>query len=108
MASWAAASRAAGAAARHAYASLSKGSAPASLGGARRGFAAGGGKGVTYEGLTMHEAAPWQKFFGEGLTGLMWFWVLYRMRHDYDTFIFGHAQHFEHEIAHEKEHGGHH
>lgn len=36
------------------------------------------------------------------------FWIFYRLRCDYDTFLFGHAQHFEHELAHEEEGGGHH
>eukprot|EP00212_Chloropicon_laureae_P009513 CAMPEP_0197490498 /NCGR_PEP_ID=MMETSP1311-20131121/5034_1 /TAXON_ID=464262 /ORGANISM="Genus nov. species nov., Strain RCC856" /LENGTH=115 /DNA_ID=CAMNT_0043035025 /DNA_START=38 /DNA_END=385 /DNA_ORIENTATION=+ len=73
-----------------------------------RSFAAGGGKGETFEGLTVHEASTWHKVLAQGFGGVMWFWILYRFRHDYETFLFGHAEHFEHELAHEKEGGSHH
>merc|ERR1712216_525761 len=70
----------------------------------RRTFASGT-KGHTYEGVTVHEASNWHKILSQGFGGVMWFWIFYRFRHDYDTFLFGHAQHFEHELAHEKEGG---
>mmetsp|Transcript_1541 Transcript_1541/g.3379 ORF Transcript_1541/g.3379 Transcript_1541/m.3379 type:complete len:103 (+) Transcript_1541:22-330(+) len=71
-----------------------------------RTFAAGGqhGEGVTHAGLTLHKPTGWHVYFAQGLSGLMWFWVFYRFRQDYDTFLFGHAQHFEHEDEHGEEH----
>ena len=91
--------------------------------------AAGGhhGEGVTYAGLTMHKPGRWHVIGGEAMAGLMWFWILYRGYHDWNTFAvrrllpasrclslprltacclaqFGHAAHFEHSL-HEEEHG---
>ncbi|QDZ22042.1 hypothetical protein HOP50_06g45840 [Chloropicon primus] len=68
---------------------------------------AAGGKGETFEGVTIHHASNWHKFGAQAFGGVMWFWIFYRLRNDFDTFMFGHAQHFEHEMEHEKE-GGHH
>eukprot|EP00887_Chlorella_sp_A99_P008109 scaffold12.g8109.t1 len=73
----------------------------------RRAYASGGHghhDSVTYEGLTIHKPASWHVYAGQGFAGLMWFWVFYRLYNDWDTFIHGHAAHFEHEL-HEGEHG---
>merc|ERR1712037_743948 len=51
-----------------------------------RSFAAGGGKSETYEGVTIHHASTWHRVLAEGFGGLMWFWIFYRLRCDYDTF----------------------
>ncbi|KAK9806653.1 hypothetical protein WJX73_004777 [Symbiochloris irregularis] len=59
---------------------------------------------VTYEGLSLHKASSWHVNAAKGFGGLMWFWIFYRFYHDYDTFLFGHAPHFEHEL-HEEAHG---
>eukprot|EP00884_Botryococcus_braunii_P017872 jgi/Botrbrau1/4769/Bobra.0137s0041.1 len=80
-----------------------------------RGFAAGGhghGDSVTYAGLTMHKPARWHVVLSESFCGLMWFWIFYRFYHDYETFLFGHAYHFEHEGPDDEDgeghtHGGH-
>ncbi len=74
-------------------------------------FRAGGhhGEGVTHAGLTLHKPARWHVVTGKGFAAAMWFWVLYRFYHDHDTFLFGHAQHHEHELhakAHAAEGGG--
>lgn len=77
---------------------------------ARR-FASGGGhgEGVTYAGLTLHKASPGHVWAGKLMGATMWFWVFYRFYHDHEVFLYGHARHWEHEMAHEKEHGeGHH
>lgn len=66
----------------------------------RRGMASGGhggDHGVTYAGLTLHKPLRWQVAWAHGLSGLMWFWILYRGYNDWDTFAYGHAQHWEHE-----------
>ncbi|WZN63627.1 hypothetical protein HKI87_08g51760 [Chloropicon roscoffensis] len=72
-----------------------------------RSYASSGGKSETFEGVTIHHASTWHKTLAHGFGGVMWFWIFYRLRNDFDTFIFGHAQHFEHEMEHEKD-GGHH
>ncbi|PRW34033.1 NADH dehydrogenase [ubiquinone] 1 beta subcomplex subunit 2-like [Chlorella sorokiniana] len=74
-----------------------------------RGFAAGGHghhDSVTHAGLTIHKAAKWHVYTGQAFAGLMWFWVFYRFYHDFDTFVYGHAAHLDHEL-HEEEHGSH-
>ncbi|KAI3425974.1 hypothetical protein D9Q98_007942 [Chlorella vulgaris] len=71
-----------------------------------RGFASGGHHdSVTHAGVTIHKAAKWHVYTGQAFAGIMWFWVFYRFYHDYDHFMYGPAAHFEHEIAHEEEHG---
>lgn len=71
---------------------------------------AGGGEEVVHEGLKLHATGGWHKAVGETLSGVMWFWVFYRLYHDYEGFLFGHVGHHEH-MLHEEEHGdggGHH
>eukprot|EP00889_Picochlorum_renovo_P002389 jgi/Picre1/29419/NNA_004807.t1 len=63
-----------------------------------RGFASGGGKEVVHGGLKLHATGGWHKAAGTAMASVMWFWFFYRMYHDYETFLFGHAQHFEHEL----------
>lgn len=67
-----------------------------------RGFASGGGEEVVHEGLKLHATGGWHKVVGTTMSSVMWFWVFYRLYHDYEGFLFGHAQHFEHEL-----HAGH-
>jgi hypothetical protein len=43
--------------------------------------------GVTHAGVTLHKPAKWHTYVGEGMAGLMWFWILYRFYNDYDTFL---------------------
>ncbi|KAL3152323.1 hypothetical protein ABBQ32_001390 [Trebouxia sp. C0010 RCD-2024] len=68
-----------------------------------RGMASGGhhGREITYEGLTLHAPATWHTYVGKGMCGIMWFWIFYRAYHDGETFLFGHAPHFEHELQQE-------
>jgi NADH dehydrogenase (ubiquinone) 1 beta subcomplex subunit 2 len=76
---------------------------------ARRSFASGaGGAGeeVAYEGLKLHATGGWHKTVGTAMSGLMWFWVFYRLYHDYEGFLFGHVPHMEHSL-HEEGEGGH-
>ncbi|KAH7623830.1 hypothetical protein Ndes2526B_g01078 [Nannochloris sp. 'desiccata'] len=69
-----------------------------------RSYASGGGHhdSVTHAGVTIHKAAKWHVYTGEAMAGLMWFWIFYRFYNDYDTFLFGHAQHHELEIYRQK------
>ncbi|GMH32507.1 hypothetical protein BSKO_00341 [Bryopsis sp. KO-2023] len=71
-----------------------------------RGMAGGHGEGVTYAGLTLHKPAKIYTFTAEFMGGLMWFWIFYRFYNDYDTFLFGHAVHFDKEIEEEEKNGG--
>ncbi|EFN55732.1 hypothetical protein CHLNCDRAFT_57885 [Chlorella variabilis] len=111
MASWARAAGACAQATRNLLRQEGQLARAAKQGGQQtRGFAAGGHghhDSVTHEGLTIHKAASWHKYTGQGFAGLMWFWVLYRFYHDFDHFVYGPAAHLEHEIAHEEEHGSH-
>ena len=69
-----------------------------------RTFASGGsssGKEVVHEGLKLHETGGWHKTVGETLSSVMWFWVFYRLYHDYEGFLFGHVGHHEH-MLHEE------
>eukprot|EP00890_Picochlorum_soloecismus_P003976 jgi/Picsp_1/457/NSC_00455-R1_protein len=68
----------------------------------KRGFASGE---EVYEGLKLHKTGGWHAAVGKGIASVMWFWIFYRFYHDYDSFLFGHAQHFEHEL-HETEKEG--
>lgn len=67
---------------------------------AARGFAGGHGTGVVHAGLELQPAAKWHVYWGQGLAGLMWFWVFYRAKHDGATLLYGHAPHFEHDDEH--------
>ncbi|KAK9817267.1 hypothetical protein WJX72_012046 [[Myrmecia] bisecta] len=69
-------------------------------------MASGGhhGEAVTYAGLTLHKPATWHTVAGTGMCALMWFWILVRAYHDGETFLFGHAPHFEHEAKHSAHH----
>lgn len=69
-----------------------------------RGYASGGGEEVVHEGLKLHATGGWHKMVGTTMSSVMWFWVFYRLYHDYEGFLFGHAQHFEHELH---DHGDH-
>ena len=69
-----------------------------------RTFASGGsssGEEVVHEGLKLHETGGWHKTVGETLSSVMWFWVFYRLYHDYEGFLFGHVGHHEH-MLHEE------
>ena len=62
--------------------------------GSARSFASGGGEEVVHEGLKLHATGGWHKAVGTTMASVMWFWVFYRLYHDYEGFLFGHAQHF--------------
>lgn len=66
----------------------------------------GGGEEVVHEGLKLHATGGWHKVVGTTMASVMWFWVFYRMYHDYEGFLFGHAKHFEHQL-HEEDHSDH-
>mmetsp|Transcript_30974 Transcript_30974/g.52034 ORF Transcript_30974/g.52034 Transcript_30974/m.52034 type:complete len:107 (-) Transcript_30974:241-561(-) len=70
-----------------------------------RGMAGGGHHGVKFEGMELHDAEPVHKWGANIMGGIMWFWLMVRVKEDGATFLTGHAAHFEHEIAHENEHG---
>lgn len=53
-----------------------------------------------HAGLELQPAAKWHVYWGQGLAGLMWFWVFYRAKHDGATLLYGHAPHFEHDDEH--------
>lgn len=65
---------------------------------------AGHAGGVTYKGVTIHDASNWHKAGAEVLGGLMWSWLMIRAYEDGEALLFGHVRHFEHEL-HEMEHG---
>jgi hypothetical protein len=74
---------------------------------ATRTFASsGGGHGeeVVHEGLKLHATGGWHKAVGETLSAVMWFWVFYRLYHDYEGFLFGHVGHHEHMLHEEAGH----
>mmetsp|Transcript_31829 Transcript_31829/g.69528 ORF Transcript_31829/g.69528 Transcript_31829/m.69528 type:complete len:103 (-) Transcript_31829:196-504(-) len=68
---------------------------------------AGGGHGVKFEGLELHDAEPVHKYGAKAMGAIMWFWLMVRVKEDGHTFLTGHAAHFEHELAHEGEDGHH-
>jgi hypothetical protein len=54
----------------------------------RRAMGGGGGRpGETYEGVYIPRPERWQEMLGEVTAGLMWFWILYRFKHDYRAFF---------------------
>lgn len=62
------------------------------------------GKGVTYEGVTIHPPSTSHIVLSEILGGLMWSWLFIRCYEDGEGLIFGHTGHLDHEL-HELQHG---
>ena len=62
-----------------------------------------GGKGITYEGVTLHPPSTTHMVMSEALGGLLWSWLLIRFYEDGHGLLFGHEAHLDHEL-HELQH----
>lgn len=76
-----------------------------------RRFGGGGAhESVTYEGVTISKPKKWQLYGAHFFGGLMYFWILYRLKNDYKVFLGlehpwdAHEHHDEHEDENKAHH----